>query len=224
MEVYMKHWKYIMLDLDGTLSDNQEGILNCVRYALEGLGQRIPSRETLMSFIGPPLKEGFEQVCGMDPELADKAVVRYRERYHRVGLYENQMYEGIPQLLTLLREHGFHLAVATSKPEPFTRDILKYFGILDQFEVVCGSLLDGTRDQKALVIEAVLERFGLKEDLSQVLMVGDRRHDVIGARQFGIPCLAVRYGFAPAGELEQAGADYIVDTVEQIGDFLINNQ
>lgn len=213
----------LLFDLDGTLTDPKVGITRCVNYALAYFGREVENSDELVSFIGPPLLEQFIQYCGFTPEEGRVAVEKYRERYEGIGMFENRIYPGIAMMLKRLREEGKILAVATSKPEIFARKILEKYGILSYFQECVGSELDGRRTKKAEVIQEALCR--LKIDHPQrpsVLMVGDREHDVLGAKAFGVPCLGVRFGFAAAGELEEAGASYLVDTVKELETVLLS--
>lgn len=213
-------WKYILFDLDGTLTNSEEGIINCVIYALESKGVAIPSQEELMAFIGPPLVESFQKYAGLNEVEAKEAVVKYRERYSEKGLYENSVYEGMEEVLKRLVQKGCTLAVATSKPEVFSKQILEYFHLDGYFTEIVGSTLDGSRDNKADVIREVFRRLAITEkELGQVLMVGDRKHDILGARECNIKSLGVYYGFAPQGEMEEYGADYIIDEVADYIEF-----
>ena len=215
-------WKYILFDLDGTLTDSSEGILNCVRYALESYGYEIPKEEKLIEFIGPPLTTGFQQILGMEEEEAVKLTAKFRERYAVDGLFENKPYEGIKEELAQLKAAGKVLAVATSKPEKFAVRILEKFELAQYFDVIAGSLLDGTRESKSLVIEEVFRKLKLsEEDKKDIIMVGDRRQDVEGAKKCGISSLGVYYGFAFSGEHEEAGADYIIDMVPELTNILL---
>ena len=209
-------WKYILFDLDGTLTDSSEGIVRCVRYALEAAGREIPDYKTLLRFIGPPLVEGFQEVTGMRYEDAIVSVAKYRERYNIIGLFENKPYDGIASVLDKLKRQGKVLAVATSKPENIAVRILQHFRLLSYFTVVVGSTLDGRRDSKQAVIEEALLQLQITEEQKkEVIMVGDRKHDILGARANGITSLGVYYGFAETGELEAAKADHIVWSVEE---------
>ncbi len=210
-------WKYILFDLDGTLTDSSDGILNCVIYALQAAGVEIPTRDTLLQFIGPPLMEGFQDITGMDHDAAAEATIKYRERYGVIGLFENKPYDGIALALSRLKSQGKILALATSKPETYAVRILQHFNMKKYFDVTVGSTMDGSRNNKTSVIKEALHRLGIsKEDLKDVLMVGDRRHDIVGARECGIASLGVYYGFAEIGELEKAGADYIAWSIEDV--------
>ena len=207
----------ILFDLDGTLTESGEGIINCVQYALEKLGKKEEHPENLQCFIGPPLKEQFMKYAGLSEEEGEKAVVYYRERYTTTGIFENRLYPKIPDLLELLKIHNKILAVASSKPEVYVKQILEHFQIADYFTAIVGSELDGRRTEKAEVIEEALRRMHLEEERDKVLMVGDRSHDVQGAISCGLQCIGVAYGYGSREELEKAGAVYIADSVEDLG-------
>lgn len=210
-------FKYILFDLDGTLTDSSKGITNCVRYALDAAGVKLDSEERLYEFIGPPLTDGFMTIAGMNRKDAKNSTEKFRERYNVTGLFENEPYNGIREVLQTLKDRGFILAVATSKPEETAKRILKHFELTKYFVEITGSSFDGTRDTKQAVIEEVLRRLNISDDeKNNILMVGDRKHDVIGAHACGIEVLGVYYGFAKPGELEEAGAEYIVQNVEDI--------
>ncbi|MCD2491123.1 HAD family hydrolase [Lacrimispora sp. NSJ-141] len=212
----------ILFDLDGTLTDPKEGITRCVQYGMEALGYAEPDLDRLTPFIGPPLKDMFMEYCGFEPEQADEAVKKYRERFSEKGMYENEIYEGIEDMLRTLKESGRRLGVATSKPWVFAEPILRHFGILDYFEFVTGSELSGERVQKSEVIEEALRRFGAgPEDKGNVFMVGDRKHDIFGALKAGVVSVGVTYGYGGYEELSQAGAGHIVDTVEELTELLL---
>ncbi len=221
-------YHYILFDLDGTLTDPKLGITGCVQYALRKLGMEAPDADALEPFIGPPLMDSFREFCGLDEEKGAQAVAYYRERYAVDGLFENEAYPGIVQMLIRLQQAGCHLAVASSKPEVFVKKILEHFGMLSCFEVVVGSGLDGSRVRKEEVLEEALrqllgERVPAKETSAYaegVVMVGDRKFD-IQAKAYGIASVGVAYGYAAEGELEEAGADRIVKTVQELEEALI---
>lgn len=216
-------YSYILFDLDGTLTDPQEGITKCIQYALEAFHMVPASLEELKKHIGPPLYHTFHDYYQMSEEDTKKAIEKYRERFGEVGLFENKVFSGIMPMLSHLKEHGKKLAVATSKPEVFTMRILEKFQLLPYFDVICGSTLDGSRDEKADVIKEALKRLGLtQKDFAHVIMVGDRKHDIIGAKKCGVHCIGVKFGFAESGELEEAGADYIVDTVKELENLILS--
>jgi phosphoglycolate phosphatase len=212
----MKDYKYILFDLDGTLTDPAIGITNSVMHALKKYGIEVSDRSELYKFIGPPLYESFELYYGFSREESKKAVEYYREYFSEKGLLENSVIDGIEELLGMLRNSGKTLIVATSKPVVFARRILEHFGLDKYFEAVYGSELDGTRVKKPEVIEYALQQCNIA-DRSQAVMVGDREHDVMGAREAGIDSIGVLFGYGSRDELEKAGADYIAATVSDIG-------
>ncbi|MGN1014365.1 MAG: HAD hydrolase-like protein [Butyricicoccus sp.] len=209
-----------LFDLDGTLTDSQEGILNCVQYALNDQGINWPDRSTLRPFIGPPLIESFQAICGMDYSHAEQAVRKYRERYSEVGLFENRVYEGILELLNAVKRAGKQCIMATSKPEEYSHRIAERFGLSAYLDDICGATLDGRINSKESVIRLALERAG-QPDPSRVHMIGDRKHDVLGARACGIDCTYVLFGFGSREEAEQCEAAYIVETVEELKQHLL---
>ncbi|MDE7352360.1 MAG: HAD hydrolase-like protein [Acetatifactor sp.] len=215
--------KYLLFDLDGTLTDPKVGICTCVQYALASFGIQEPDLDKLEPFIGPPLKESFMEFYQMDPETADAAVEKYRERFRDTGIFENKLYDGVPEMLKTLCGKGLFLAVASSKPTVFVERILEHFNIARYFKVVVGSELDGTRVNKDEVVEEALKR--LFEDKpvqkDQVYMIGDRKFDVEGARALGVESVGVTYGYGRLEELKAARADYIVRSVEELQKFLL---
>ena len=213
-------YKYILFDLDGTLTDSSQGITRCVKYALEKLGYEIPSEDMLLKFIGPPLQWGFEHVIGMEPGEAERATTVFRERYDTKGLFENTPYQGITDVLKALTEGGFVMAVATGKPEPTAKRVIEHFGLDVYFSEICGSTYDGSRRTKDTIIEETIRRLGIPEqERGSILMVGDRMHDMIGAAKCRIRSLGVYYGFADKGELEANGADFIINEVKDYYEF-----
>ena len=214
--------RVVFFDLDGTLTDSAPGILRCVQYALEQCGTPEPDTDKLRPFIGPPLLDSFQQFCGMSPERAAYAVAQYRERFSKIGMFENSVYPGIPQLLERLTAHGYVLAVATSKPEVYTRQIMEHFALTKYFTVIAGSDIHKEGETKADVMRLALRRLGLPEQQpSHTVMIGDRKHDVLGAKECGVPCIGVRYGYAAPGELEQYGAEWVTDTPETLAELLL---
>lgn len=207
----------ILFDLDGTLTESGEGITKCVQYALDKMGIAETDLDKLRCFIGPPLKEQFMEYAGFNSEQAELAVAYYRERYGEKGIFENRLYDKIPDLLELLKINDKTMGVASSKPETYVRQILEYFKIDQYFQVIVGSELDGRRTRKEEVIEEALIRLSMDKERDKVLMVGDREHDVEGAKTCGLQCIGVAYGYGTREELEKAGAVYIADTVEDLG-------
>ncbi len=252
-------YHYILFDLDGTLTDPKPGITGCVQYALRKFGIEEPDLDKLEPFIGPPLLDSFQEFYGFDEEKGLQAIAYYRERFSVVGLFENEIYPGIAQMLARLQKAGIRLAVASSKPTVFVTRILEHFGILSFFDVIVGSELDGTRGRKEEVVEEALRQLlrdgsgeeeargygiaggtGMEKSVStrqdrertgsdrtepagacapprhDIVMVGDRKYDITGAKAHHIVSIGVAYGYAAAGELEAAGADVIVETVEEL--------
>ncbi len=217
-------YKVVLFDLDGTLTDSREGICKSVQNAFIKLGRPAPTLKELECFIGPPLKTSFREFYGIVGEEADRAVAYYRERYSVVGKYENMPYEGIATMLQALKDEGYILAVASSKPEVYVEDILKHFELYDYFHYVVGSDMEGKRGEKEDVIKEAFHRMGLDEKArkEQAVMVGDRHFDINGAKFFGIDSIGVTYGFAKDNELTEAGATYVVDTVAQLQELLLS--
>lgn len=209
-------YRYILFDLDGTLTDSREGIFNSVRYSLEKLGRPCPPYETLLRFVGPPLHDSFERYCGMDKEEARHAVEVFRERYERVGWAENKAASGMAELMARLQQKGCVLAIASSKPERSVVPIAEKFGFLPHLAAACGS--DGKNEAKADVIRSAFARLGIgEEEKKNTVMVGDRKFDVEGAAECGLSCIGVEFfDFAPPGELEEAGAIAVCKTVEEL--------
>ncbi len=215
--------KYLLFDLDGTLTDPKIGITTCVQYALRSFGIEEPDLDKLEPFIGPPLKESFMEFYDMSGEQAEAAVEKYRERFRDIGLFENEVYSGIPQMLRTLKAKGMHLAVASSKPTVFVERILQHFHLEQYFEAIVGSELDGTRVNKDEVVQEALRHLfdGKPIQKDKVYMIGDRKFDVEGARAHGIESVGVAYGYGDAEELTEAKADYIVFSVGELKDFLL---
>ena len=208
-------YKYIFFDLDGTLTDPGEGITKSVEYALGKYGITVDDRSSLYSFIGPPLFESFMKYYGFSREKAFEAVSYYREYFAETGLFENRPYEGIYDVLGRIRESGRTMVIATSKPEVYTERILERFGLSQYFDFVAGATLDSSRVNKSDVIAYAMKISGAA-DPSEILMIGDRSHDVTGACDNGIDCAGVLYGYGDREELEAAGARYILDRPEDI--------
>lgn len=212
-------YKAVLFDLDGTLTESGEGITKAVQYALEKLGRPEPDREKLRVFVGPPLKDQFMKYAGLDEETAEQAVVYYREYYSEIGIFENRPYPGVEMLLEELRKRGYLLAVASSKPEYFVQKVLDHFELTGYFHEIVGSEMNGARIQKAEVIEETLRRMHMENQRDKVLMVGDKEHDVLGAREAGLACVAVSYGYGTMEELTEAQPLKIVDSTEALLDF-----
>lgn len=215
-------YQVILFDLDGTLTDPKEGITKSVQYALKHFSIEEPDLENLTRFIGPPLKESFKTYYGLDDDQVEEAVVKFRERFSTQGIFENGVYTGVVAMLEALKAKGKVVALATSKPEVFAERILERYALRPYFDEVTGSLMDETRTSKGEVIEEALKRLGVApEAMHQVVMVGDRKHDVIGAKAHKLSTIGVTFGYAEPGELEEAGADVIVDSVEKLTQLLL---
>ncbi|TQR19636.1 HAD family hydrolase [Psychrobacillus vulpis] len=216
----MSNYKVILFDLDGTLSDPKVGITKSVQYALGKMGMAEPNLESLNCFIGPPLQVSFEEYYDFDKEQTKKAIQYYRQRFKEKGMFENDVYEGIPLLLNSLKKLSYKLVVATSKPTVFAKEILEYFHIENYFELVIGSNLDGTRSAKTEIIQYILDTYEEyeKEDF---IMIGDRKHDIIGANNTGIDSIGVTYGYGSMEELQDANATWIVKNVDELKNLLI---
>lgn len=207
-----------LFDLDGTLTDPKEGIVNSVVYALRKMGIDEQDHNKLLTFIGPPLQHSFANIYGMNEKQVTDAVTYYREYFKTKGMFENHIYEDIPNVLQELKDEGKRLFVATSKPTVFAKQILEHFQMAHYFEEIVGSNLDGTRITKEDIIQHILHTY---DDLEKehVVMVGDREHDIIGARQVGIDSIGVMYGYGSKEELSAAGATHIIKDVENIKKF-----
>lgn len=204
----------ILFDLDGTLTDPGPGITNSVAYALKRYGIEVEDRKSLYSFIGPPLKDSFMKYYGFSEEKAIQAISVYREYFRDRGLFENEVYEGIRELLEKIKSSGRKIVLATSKPEEFAVRILEHFGLIGYFDVVAGASMDETRNKKGDVIKYAMVKGNFTAE--KAIMIGDREHDIFGAKENGIDSIGVLYGYGSEEELKIAGADYIAETVEDI--------
>ena len=204
--------KTILFDLDGTLTDSGEGIINCAIFTLEHYGLPVPSREELRAIVGPPLHESLIR-HGVPADQADEAVEIFRSRYVPIGKYENSPYPGIREVLETLKNHGHKLLVATSKPEGMSMDILEHFDLAKYFDCICGASLDNSRNTKDAVIAYLLEQNGTAENM---VMVGDTVFDVEGAAVHGIPTIGVAWGYGNVENMRAAGAVAIASTMEEL--------
>ena len=214
-------YTHVFFDLDGTLIDSSEGITRSVQYALERMGFDVPPKSELLGFIGPPLLWGFSELCGMNPEQARHAVTLYRERYSKIGVLECALYDGIQALLHRLCEAGVVCVLATCKPHLFASRILEHLGVSDCFAFVSGPELDGTRNEKHEVIAYAMENLNISSP-DAVLMVGDRRDDVVGAKKCNMNCVGVEWGFGTREELEAAGAVQVIQKPSELLNFFEN--
>lgn len=230
--------KTILFDLDGTLTASGIGITKCVQHALKKMGHPENDLKKLEIFIGPPLITQFMEYLNISKEEAEQAVAYYRERYTTVGIFENKLYPNVEKMLKTLKDNNYTLAVSSSKPEKFVKQILEHFKIDEYFDEVVGATMSEKRTDKADVIEETLKRLGRINcsnndanntatektiNTENIIMVGDKKHDILGARQFGIPCVAVSYGYGTIEELTNENPHKIVDTVDELLDYLLNN-
>ena len=208
----------IFFDLDGTLTDSGEGIMNSARYAFAQLGRKVPDIQDLRTMVGPPLRTSFARF-GVPAEQIDDAIRFYRDQYNnRGGKYQNRVYDGIEQMLELLKSRGYRLFVATSKPEDLAREILGYFHLDGFFEYIAGATMDHVRERKGDVLKYLMHS---TENADASVMVGDTVSDVIGAHEQHIPCIGVSWGYGSREELENAGAEFIADSPEELIAFLL---
>ena len=217
----MLHFDNLFFDLAGPLTDPAEGITNSLAYALDYLKIEYPSKEALTRHIGPPLKYTFTVDYGLDDETADLALKKYREHFTEIGIFENRLFGGIKELLSDLKKNSKKIYLATTKPRPFAERILEHFDIIEYFDVVSGSEFNGERSEKNEVIEHICKLAGIT-DRSTCVMIGDRKYDIEGAHQCGMPCIAVSFGYGNLQEFEKANADYIIGSVEELHNLLIN--
>ncbi|WP_223552979.1 HAD family hydrolase [Lysinibacillus sphaericus] len=215
----MKKYSVVLFDLDGTISDPKIGITKSVQYALQKADIEVSDLDELESFIGPPLQVSFREIYGFNDAQIEQAISDYRERFTERGMFENKLYENIPALLADLKQQGYRLAIATSKPTLFAEQILKYFNLEHFFDLVAGSNLDGTRSAKGEIIAFVREHFN-EVDNNQFMMIGDRKYDIVGAHENLIDSIGVTYGYGSLEELTDAQATYIVNSVNEIKELL----
>lgn len=215
----MNSVKNILFDLDGTITDSGVGITNSVAYALKKFDIPTENHSELQKFIGPPLTDSFQKFYQFSPEDSIKAVDYYREYYAEKGIYENHVFDGIQELLHQLKEKDKNLIVATSKPEYYAKIIIKHFQLDTYFSLVAGSHMDGTRVKKTEIIQHIMQTLNILNPKDAV-MIGDREFDIIGAQQNQMKSIGVLYGFGNRKELEQAGADYIVENVQGLRNIL----
>ncbi len=214
MTTVKKNYEYILFDLDGTLTDSGLGITNSVIYALKKFGIELKDRSEVYPFIGPPLIDSFMRFFNMSKEDALICVEYYREYFSVTGLFENEVYDGIEELLSDVRKSGKKMIVATSKPYKFTERILEHFDLTKYFDFIAGSTMDEKRNTKEAVIRYAMDKCCIDPEKS--LMIGDREYDVYGAKAVGMDCLGVLYGYGSREELEEAGATYIVNDIKEL--------
>lgn len=210
-----KRYDHCLFDLDGTLTDPAIGITNSVMHALDKFGIHVNDRSELFPFIGPPLDHSFMKYFGFSPEDAVRAIAYYREYFSVDGLFENEVYDGIPEMLSELKDRGVVLAIATSKPYEFTVRILEHFDLMKYFDHIGAATMDGSISRKEDVILNLLDKMGV-EDKASILMVGDRHHDIDGAKINGLDSAGVLWGYGSEDELQTAGANYLLQKPEDI--------
>lgn len=215
-------FQYILFDLDGTITESGPGIMNSISYAVTKMGYEVKDPSVLRRFIGPPLSDSFQKYFGMSKEQAEEAIGCYREYYAVKGIFENTVYDGFEESIKALRDSGKKLAIATSKPEEYAKKIAAHFEFDKYFEVISGASMDGSLVAKVDVMRNALNELGVSDEKKgEVLMVGDREHDIIGAKLNQVASLGVLYGYGNREELEAAGADYIVETVADIAKLIL---
>ena len=208
--------KTILFDLDGTITDSGEGIMNCAEFALRHFGLPVPDRQALRVFVGPPLDETFLKF-GVPADKTDEAIRVYRSRYTTLGKFENFPYSGAEKLLARLKERGHRLYIATSKPEHMSVEILEHFGLAKYFDRICGATLDGSRSKKSDIISYLLRQTG---DTGETIMVGDTAYDVIGAKAHGMPAIGVAWGYGIVEDMISAGAAAIAHDMDELFELL----
>ncbi len=217
----MKHIDLVLFDLDGTITDPAEGIVNSIARALFAMNRPMISEEICRRFIGPALMDSFTRYCGMTPDEARQAIAHFREYYGEKGMFECYVFDGVEPLLQRLKAAGKRLAVATAKAEPFAVKLLSHYGIDTYFDCIAAASLDNTRNDKAAIIEYALSSLGIT-DRGSAVMIGDREFDIVGAHAAGMPAIGVLYGYGTREEFARAGADYVVETPEEAGDVILN--
>ncbi len=212
-------YKYILFDLDGTLLNTYKGVSNGVKHTLNFYGLPIPEEKELRKYLGPPLRDSFTRFAGFSEEKINEAIAKFREYYFDKGVYEYEFFEELKPTFAKLREMGCKLAVATSKLEKGAFTILEHAGLTNEFDFICGSTQDESRSTKDQVVAHVLEHFGIT-DKSEVLMVGDRDNDIVGAHKNGIKCCGFLSGFGSLEEMQEYGADYVIRFISEIFEIL----
>jgi len=216
----MAEFRNILFDLDGTITDPGIGITSAIMYALDKMGIEVPERHELYKFIGPPLWDSFEKYYGLSYDEADRAVELYREYYTVKGIFESSLNEGIEDLLKKLKDSGKNIVLATSKPEPFAKQVINSSNLTDYFDFIAGSNLDRTRSDKAEVIKYALSSCNIS-DIHNTIMIGDREHDILGAKKNNIQSIGVLFGYGSREELESAGADFIAENAKDLEALLL---
>lgn len=220
-------YRYVFFDLDGTITEPAEGIYGGILYALERFGITVTDRDSLAPYIGPPLRDSFQEFQGFSAEQAERAVRYYREYYSTKGILQNEVMPGMRTALIRLEQAGCKLYVATSKPQLFARQILEYLDLSSYFQVIAGSSMDGSRDNKVAVLQYLLEQIGVERDsdaIRDIVMVGDRKFDVLGAQEFGIDQIGVLFGYGSREEFEACNTRFVVETAEEMTDIILSER
>lgn len=210
----------LLFDLDGTLTDSQPGITRCVELALHHFGIEVTHPRELVAFVGPPLRDSFRDFYGFTPEQTEIAVQEFNRHYETTGVYENAVYEGVPEMLRELIDNGYRLSVATSKPGHLAEQVLEHFGLRRFFTGLCGGEPRGSLSTKGGVIHQIIKQLNIKHPAHQVLMIGDRKHDMLGARQAGTDALGVLWGYGTRTELLEAGAIALAESPAEVTEWL----
>ncbi|MGI6212022.1 MAG: HAD hydrolase-like protein [Anaerovoracaceae bacterium] len=222
----LKHYPIILWDLDGTIINSYEGVTKSVQYAASSFGIRLEDPEILSRFIGPPLRESFPKYCGFNEEETERAVEKYRERYNPIGCYECRLYDGAQETIHAFREDGRTQMLASSKPEPMCRRILEKFGIDRELDDIVGASMDGRIDTKIEVLNEVFRRLrqrGADPDPEKIVLIGDTRFDVIGAKKAGIDCIGVSYGFGSDQEMIDCGAVTVCRDLKELKEKILGS-
>ncbi len=215
-------YKYVLFDLDGTLTDSAAGITNCIIYALNKMNIEVPSMEVLKTFVGPPLKERFCEVFSLSEEEGQRALELYRERFGPIGIFENEVYKGVFEMLDRLKKAGCILALATSKPQTFAEKILNHFDLYRFFDFVSGSDLNGGKQTKTDVMKEALKKMGAEKD--KTVMVGDRCFDIDSAKELFISSVAVTYGYGTMEEIEKSAPDFVAKTPMEVYEIVLKGE
>lgn len=208
-------FKYVLFDFDGTIADSSEGVIESIAYAYKAFNKQLPDYETIKCFFGPPLVSSFMKYAGADEKTGEAMTAKYRELYTDNAMYRIKLYDGLEQLLKMLKDDGMKIAIASSKPTMFFDKLLAYLNIKQYFDAVCGARSDEKSTSKTDIILSACEQFGV-EDKNEVIMVGDRKYDILGAKGAGVKSIGVLYGYGERDELEKAGADYFAETTDEV--------
>ncbi len=219
----MGKYKYLFFDLDGTIIDSFEGVAKSFAYALEGYGIYVKDLSELLPVLGPPLIDSFENIYGFSHEKGLDAVKRYRERYFVKCAEESRLYDGIENVLSRLYDKGFKIVLATSKPDSLANLMLEHYGLTKYFHFIGGASMDQSRDSKVKVIEHILKTCSIS-DMSEIVMIGDRNLDLLGAQSFGIDAIGVLYGYAEEGELENSPHVFLAKNTEELYNYIVGEE